>query len=154
MNRQIEELHFTYPHAEVIKLPPGRAQKFFCSVENANLYPLIEPPECDALISTVEPIEIEIYSNKRDLSAVKTLGIRRGYDRKISDYRHHLPNLQHIYKAENDEKLKNMLERGRIEAVVMEKNSALSLNLSSKNIIKLADYDVLIAFRGVPALHH
>ena len=78
VNNQIISLHNKYPNAEIIKLPPGRAQKYFCKFKVAILYPLIEAPHCDAILKPIDHVEIKIYFPAHDTSAIKSLGLRRG----------------------------------------------------------------------------
>lgn len=146
-NRQITFVHNLYPNADTIKLPPGRAQKYFCEMEVAVLYPFIEAPNCEDSIEPIDHIEIKIYFLGSDVLTVKNLGLRRGYARSVQHYTHLLPNLQKISEAESDEHLEKMFSRGRVDAIVMEKSSASNLKLPRK-----ATYTGMMWFAAFNAL--
>ena len=149
-NNFVDAIDQFFTNKDIVKSPPGRAQRLFCLQDRAILYPIIEPPPCEADLITIDVIILHIYMLEDNRAEVSSLGLIRGHAKQVEDYTHLLPNLEHVFEAHNDWALLNMIELERVDAVIMEEVSADRLGLIKKYpSLLLGKYRVFAAFRGL-----
>lgn len=152
-HKTIRAIQQTFPQVKILELQPGRAQKYFCQQSTGIIYPLIVKPDCDAKLILIDNIKMVVFYRPQSQLDVKYLGARLGYHKKTSDYAHLFPNIKQIFEVNNDQQLYSMFEMGRLDAIVMEEQSAIAFSLLDYPHFTYSEFTVYAAFRGVdPAL--
>lgn len=145
----IRLIHRTFPDANIAELQPGRAQKYFCEQPDAIMYPVITKPSCNAELIQIDNIKMMVFYQTESPVAVRYIGVRRGYSKKVADYEHIFTNIKQLFEAQNDQKLYTMFELGRIDAIVMEEQSAKNFALLDYPSILFSEFHVYAAVKGI-----
>jgi len=147
-HKTIRAIQQTFQQVTILELQPGRAQKYFCQQSTAIIYPLIVEPDCDAQLMQIDNIKMVVFYRPQSQLGVKYIGARLGYHKKPSDYAHLFPNIKQLFEVNNDQQLYSMFEMGRLDAIVMEEQSAIAFSLLDYPHFTYSEFTVYAAFRG------
>lgn len=113
------------------------------------MYPVITKPDCQSDLLPIDHIKMIVFYLAKDISAVRYIGARRGDSKTASDYAKFFLHIKQLFEVQNDQKLYDMLKLGRLDAIVMEEQSAKAFALFDNPHIVTAQFNVYAAFRGV-----